>query len=682
MSSSVDEVRNDALGLDRVKDVAVSRRKVVGAGAVIGAGVAMGALSASGVLAQDATPAAQEEESAGAEFPTATPLGDAVPPEFTSSDTNWAAENLDLKGTRYVTSTGIDSTTVSTLGVAWSVPFTTSASFGALVSNPIIVDDVLFQQDAQSNVYAFNKDTGELLWEAEYNDAVPSGGPNGVGVGYGNIYFALGGSGIVVAASQETGEELWRTDIKGYRNEGITMAPLVYGSTVYISTIPGTPEAFYNGGQRGFIFALDASSGKILWYFDTTVDNLWNNARVNSGGGLWHVPSIDVEDGSLFVGIANAAPYPGTEEYPSATSRLGDNNYANALMKIDPDTASVDWFINVKPHDVFDLDNHLTPVLTNVSINGADTKVVISSGKHGIVVAANADTGEELWRTPVGKHQNDDLQEVPEGETVEVFPGTLGGVETSIAVADGIVFAPIVNMATVYSPSAIDAASLNFFTGTGQIVALDAATGEIIWDNELPTPAYAAATVANDVVFTAGLDGVVRGFKTDDGSSVFEWQAPAGINAPFAVSGDYLFVPAGGPFAIAPADGAAPAPTLVALKLGATGTIEGAASPAASAEASPAAAGGDSAFTVHAIDIAFQEKELTIPANTDVQVTVVNSGVLQHDLTIDELKVQTKTLNGGDSDTVTINAPAGTYEYYCSVPGHKEAGMVGTLTVE
>ena len=29
-----------------------------------------------------------------------------------------------------------------------------------------------------------------------------------------------------------------------------------------------------------------------------------------------------------------------------------------------------------------------------------------------------------------------------------------------------------------------------------------------------------------------------------------------------------------------------------------------------------------------------------------------------------------------------INAPAGEYEFYCNIPGHKEAGMVGKLTVQ
>jgi uncharacterized cupredoxin-like copper-binding protein len=107
----------------------------------------------------------------------------------------------------------------------------------------------------------------------------------------------------------------------------------------------------------------------------------------------------------------------------------------------------------------------------------------------------------------------------------------------------------------------------------------------------------------------------------------------------------------------------------------------GEASPSASPQASPSASpAGD--MTVVAVDIAFEPKELTIAADTDVVVTIENQGMLQHDFTIDELGVKSDLLNGGESTEVTINAAAGTYEYYCSVTGHKEAGMVGTLTVE
>ncbi len=81
------------------------------------------------------------------------------------------------------------------------------------------------------------------------------------------------------------------------------------------------------------------------------------------------------------------------------------------------------------------------------------------------------------------------------------------------------------------------------------------------------------------------------------------------------------------------------------------------------------------------VDITYEVKEFSIPANTDVVVTLPNHGALEHNFVIDELSIASPLVPGGESGSVTINAPAGEYQYYCSVPGHKEAGMVGTLTV-
>ena len=79
-------------------------------------------------------------------------------------------------------------------------------------------------------------------------------------------------------------------------------------------------------------------------------------------------------------------------------------------------------------------------------------------------------------------------------------------------------------------------------------------------------------------------------------------------------------------------------------------------------------------------DIFFEPNEITIPANTDVTVSLPNEGAAPHNFSIDELGISVDIEPGATEETV-INAPAGTYEYYCNVPGHKEAGMVGTLTV-
>jgi uncharacterized cupredoxin-like copper-binding protein len=115
-------------------------------------------------------------------------------------------------------------------------------------------------------------------------------------------------------------------------------------------------------------------------------------------------------------------------------------------------------------------------------------------------------------------------------------------------------------------------------------------------------------------------------------------------------------------------------------------TTPDAASPAAATpaaggqEQAAAGAGAGEALEVVSLDIFFEPSELSIPANTEVTVRLPNEGVTPHNFSIDELGIDVDIAPGATEETV-INAPAGEYEYYCNVPGHKQAGMVGTLTV-
>ncbi len=107
----------------------------------------------------------------------------------------------------------------------------------------------------------------------------------------------------------------------------------------------------------------------------------------------------------------------------------------------------------------------------------------------------------------------------------------------------------------------------------------------------------------------------------------------------------------------------------------------GSATPGATPGASPTASG---VIEVHAVDIAFEPAELTIPADTDVEIRVINTGMLEHDFNIEDTDFATDILPGASEAeaTLTVNLPAGEYTYFCSVPGHRQAGMEGTLTVE
>jgi glucose dehydrogenase len=120
----------------------------------------------------------------------------------------------------------------------------------------------------------------------------------------------------------------------------------------------------------------------------------------------------------------------------------GPNLYTNSLLALDHATGQLRWFQEVKPHDLWDLDFQAPPIFTTANVGGSAREVVIGSGKLGKVVAFDAATGEILWTTPVGLHQNDDVTGISPGQTPTVSPGALGGVETPIAYADGVVYAP------------------------------------------------------------------------------------------------------------------------------------------------------------------------------------------------------------------------------------------------
>ena len=94
--------------------------------------------------------------------------------------------------------------------------------------------------------------------------------------------------------------------------------------------------------------------------------------------------------------------------------------------------------------------------------------------------------------------------------------------------------------------------------------------------------------------------------------------------------------------------------------------------------ASAAPATGD---IITMVDVAFQPKRLTIGADTDATISLPNTGASLHTFVIDDLAIDVE-VKPGETGSVTISAPAGTYTYYCSVPGHRAAGMEGTLTVE
>ena len=460
--------------------------------------------------------------------------------EETVSFTGSGYPGVDPFNTRHVKGE-IDSSNVSDLAVAWTAPISGTSNFGSYASTPVIDKGVIYSQDLASNVQALNLETGELLWNASFEQ--PDVGPNGVVVADGHVFGATPTEAF--ALDQKTGEQVWSTKLTRNKHEGIDMAPGYEDGLVYVSTVPLNTTELYEGGGVGTLWALDAKSGKKRWHFDTVPKSLWGNPKVNAGGGLWYPPAFDGK-GSMYFGVGNPAPFPGTPQYPFGSSRPGPNLYTNSLVKLDAKTGKMDWFHQVTPHDIHDWDFQGPAIL----MEAGGRQIVVAAGKSGIVLAADRETGKVIWQRAVGKHSGHDEDGllVMRGETAKiktpstVFPGSLGGVIAPMSTDGTTLFVPIVN-----SPITLVSGSekTEGEEAGGEVLALDAATGKVKWKQQLATPAYGATTSVNDLVFATNYEGTVSAFDTKSGQVVWREKLPAGTNSGVMAHGDTLIAPAG-----------------------------------------------------------------------------------------------------------------------------------------
>jgi plastocyanin/predicted small secreted protein len=104
-------------------------------------------------------------------------------------------------------------------------------------------------------------------------------------------------------------------------------------------------------------------------------------------------------------------------------------------------------------------------------------------------------------------------------------------------------------------------------------------------------------------------------------------------------------------------------------------------------EAEGGSAGSGSAIDVEADpsgSLAFTTDEATAKAGKDT-VNFTNSSPVPHDVRFEDSSGEdvggTETISEG-SESATVELKPGKYTFYCSVPGHRQAGMEGTLTVK
>jgi plastocyanin len=82
--------------------------------------------------------------------------------------------------------------------------------------------------------------------------------------------------------------------------------------------------------------------------------------------------------------------------------------------------------------------------------------------------------------------------------------------------------------------------------------------------------------------------------------------------------------------------------------------------------------------------LAYVEDTLEAKAG-NVAIAFTNDAAAGHDVVVEQdgkELARSSVLTGGGSETVAFKAKPGKYTYYCSLPGHREGGMEGTLTVK
>lgn len=93
--------------------------------------------------------------------------------------------------------------------------------------------------------------------------------------------------------------------------------------------------------------------------------------------------------------------------------------------------------------------------------------------------------------------------------------------------------------------------------------------------------------------------------------------------------------------------------------------------------------GVEKTFAIEASSFKFNPATITVKKGDIVKIVLTNKGGT-HNWMLDEFEgAKTKTLQAGQTDTISFVADkAGTYEYYCSIGNHRQMGMVGKLIVQ
>ena len=346
------------------------------------------------------------------------------------SRTDWRYYGGNKGFTRYSALDQINRDNVKSLRIAWRRPAVNDKMIAAfpdtrpnayLRATPIMIDGVLYTQDAHGLVIALDGETGRTIWEQPFgSDREDARGASTRGVDYwrggnGNAdrrIFSIRGehlhaldatSGVPVKTFGTEGRILLRfgdrQPLAGRFND--STGPLVLGNVVVVT---GNTGGAGDGGNtkeaspedvRGF----DAETGKLLWTFHVVPrpgefgNDTWGNGSWKIAGdlGAWNPMTADEELGYVYVPLTSptAAWYGGW--------RPGDNLFANSLVALDVKTGKRVWHFQTVHHDLWDWDNIGPPMLGEITVDGKRIRAVMQANKAAFLYVLDRTNGRPVW---------------------------------------------------------------------------------------------------------------------------------------------------------------------------------------------------------------------------------------------------------------------------------------------
>jgi alcohol dehydrogenase (cytochrome c) len=502
-----------------------------------------------------------------------TPVTDAMLLGAAKNADDWIMVGRDYAGTRFSPLSNVNAGNVKKLVPVWSFSFGT---LDAQNTTPLVLDGVMYVTSSHGRIFAVDAKSGQMLWQ--YSHALPEEvgkfmccdlGNRGAAI-YGDKVFYATPDSHVIALDRATGKEAWKVALADWKKAyTMTVAPIVVKGKVIV----GMSGAEYP--TRLWIEALDAETGKQAWRtytipgpgepgFDT-----WGTTDADAwkfgGGSAWITGSYDADLDTIYWGVGN--PNPDWD----GTNRKGDNLYTNATLALNPDTGAIKFYFQYTPWDVWDYDGNNEPILADV--NGK--KVWLHGDRNGFLYKIDRTNGKFVWGKEISKVNwatgftpegrpivNPDKVVNNEKKVTDVCPASEGGKwwnPMSYSPATKMVYVPSREICAhlkggpserVEGKYNLGLEEAEWIKGHGQLVAMDAETGEKKWTVKAPSPFTSGVlTTGGGLVFAGTPEGVFSAYDAKTGKELWSYQTGSGIvGSPmtFAIDGrQYIAVPSG-----------------------------------------------------------------------------------------------------------------------------------------